>query len=63
MIEGRWEENRDRVMNVDVRAPREFSHVCTQIEREQGRIDWRVRCSENMKHMKKHEFTPVSEIH
>lgn len=63
MIEGRWEENRDRIMNVDVRAPREFSHVCTRIEREQGRIDWRVRCSENMKRMKKHEFTPVSEIH
>lgn len=63
MIEGRWEENRDRVMNVDVRAPREFSRVCTQLEREQGRIDWRVRCSENMQRMKKHEHIPVSEIH
>ena len=44
----------ERLDHVDVRAPREFSHTVTQGEREQGRIDWRVRCSENMENMKKH---------
>ena len=44
----------ERLDHVDVRAPREFSHTVTQGEREQGRIDWRVRCSENMEKMKKH---------
>lgn len=44
----------ERLDHVDVRAPREFSHTVTQGEREQGRIDWRARCSENMEKMKKH---------
>lgn len=44
----------ERLDHVDVRAPREFSYTVTQGEREQGRIDWRVRCSENMEKMKKH---------
>lgn len=44
----------ERLDHVDVRAPREFSHTVTQGEREQGRIAWRVRCSENMEKMKKH---------
>ena len=44
----------ERLDHVDVRAPREFSHTVTQGEREQGRIDWRVRCSENREKMKKH---------
>ncbi len=47
------------VMNVDVRAPREFSHEVTEYQREQGRIDWRVRCSANMKKMAKHEINQI----
>lgn len=44
----------ERLDHVDVRAPREFSHTASELEREQGRIDWRVRCSENMQKMKQH---------
>lgn len=44
----------ERLDHVDVRAPRKFSHTVTAAEREQCRIDWRVRCSENMEKMKKH---------
>lgn len=49
----------ERVENVDVRLPREFSHEVTPSEREQGRIDWRVRNSENMKKIAQHEVTPI----
>ncbi len=48
-----------RLMNVDVRAPREFSREVTQEQREQGRIDWRVRNSENMKKMKTHTVNDI----
>ena len=49
----------ERLMNVDVRAPREFSHEVPEWAREQGRIDWRVRNSENMKKMNRGEVTPI----
>ncbi len=48
-----------RLMNVDVRAPREFSREVTQEQREQGRIDWRVRNSANMRKMAAGEVTPI----
>jgi hypothetical protein len=49
----------ERLDNVDVRAPREFSRTVTQYQKEQGRIDWRVRNSENMKKMKNHEINNI----
>lgn len=49
----------ERQMHVDVRAPREFSHDVTDLQREQGRIDWKVRCGENMTKIAKHEVTPI----
>ena len=58
MAEG-MEDIVERLDHVDVRAPREFSHTVTPLEREQGRIDWRVRCSENMEKMKKHIVNPI----
>ncbi len=58
MAEG-MEDIVKRLDNIDVRAPREFSHTVTELEREQGRIDWRVRCSENMRKMKKNIVNPI----
>lgn len=49
----------ERLDHVDVRAPRQFSHEVTALEKEQGRIDWRVRCSENMQKMRSHEINPI----
>ena len=49
----------ERLDHVDVRAPRDFSHTVTKLEKEQGRIDWRVRCSENMQKMKNHEINDI----
>ena len=49
----------ERLMHVDVRAPREFSREVPEWAREQGRIDWRVRNSENMKKMDRGEVTPI----
>lgn len=49
----------ERLMNVDVRAPREFSHEVPEWAREQGRVDWRVRNGENMKKMARGEVTPI----
>lgn len=49
----------ERLDNVDVRAPREFSRTTTPLQREQGRIDWRVRNSENMKKMKTHTINDI----
>ena len=46
-------------MNVDVRAGHDFSREVADYQREQGRIDWKVRCSENMKKMARHEVTPI----
>ena len=51
----------ERLDHIDVRAPREFSHTVPEWAKKQGRIDWRVRNSENMKKMKKHEVTPIYE--
>jgi hypothetical protein len=49
----------ERLDHVDVRAPREFEHFVTPEERKQGRIDWRVRNSENMKKMKTHTINDI----
>lgn len=49
----------ERLDHIDVRAPREFSHTVEGWQREQGRIDWRVRCSENMKKMKTHTINDI----
>ena len=49
----------EKLMHVDVRAPREFSREVTEYQREQGRIDWRDRCGANMKKMAKREVTPI----
>ncbi len=51
----------ERLANIDVRAPREFSHTVPEWAKENGRIDWRVRNSENMKKMKAGEVTPIYE--
>lgn len=48
-----------RLDNIDVRAPREFSHTVPEWAKENGRIDWRVRNSENMKKMAAGEVTPI----
>jgi len=48
-----------RLDNIDVRAPREFSHTVPEWAKENGRIDWRVRNSENMKKMDAGEVTPI----
>ncbi len=49
----------ERLANIDVRAPREFSHTVPEWAKENGRIDWRVRNSENMKKMKEGVVTPI----
>jgi hypothetical protein len=49
----------ERLANIDVRAPREFSHTVEPWQRKQGRIDWRVRCTENMEKMKRHEVNDI----
>lgn len=48
-----------KLMNVDVRLKHVVNHEVTQLQREQGRIDWRVRCGGNMKKISKHEVTPI----
>lgn len=47
------------LLNVDVRARHEVSHEVMQPQREQGRIDWKDRCSANMEKMAKGEVTPI----
>lgn len=49
----------ERLDHVDVRAPRDFSHTVSKAEKEQARIDWRVRCSENMEKMKTHTINDI----
>lgn len=49
----------ERLDHVDVRAPRVFSRTVTPLEKEQGRIDWRVRNSENMEKMREHVVNPI----
>ncbi|MCI9129928.1 MAG: hypothetical protein HFJ65_06450 [Eggerthellaceae bacterium] len=51
----------ERLDHVDVRAPRQFSHTVTALEKEQGRIDWRVRNAENMRKMKQHVVNDIYE--
>ena len=48
-----------RLDNIDVRDPREFSHTVPEWAKENGRIDWRVRNTENMKKMAAGEVTPI----
>ena len=48
-----------RLDSIDVRAPREFSHTVPEWAKENGRIDWRVRNTENMKKMAAGEVTPI----
>ena len=48
-----------RLDNIDVRAPREFSNTVPEWAKENGRIDWRVRNTENMKKMAAGEVTPI----
>ena len=61
MIGDNWQDNYERVMNVDVRAPREFSHTCTELEREQGRISWSERCTKSMALMREGKFNQLYE--
>lgn len=49
----------ERLMHVDVHAGHDFSYDVPEYARENGRIDWRVRCSENMKKMARGEVTPI----
>ena len=49
----------ERLANIDVRAPREFSHTVPAWAKENGRIDWRVRNAENMKKMKAGVVNPI----
>lgn len=51
----------ERLDHVDVRAPLQFSHTVTALEKEQGRIDWRVRNAENMRKMKQHVVNDIYE--
>lgn len=49
----------EKLMNVDVHLKRDFSRTVSEDQREQGRIDWKDRCSANMKKIAKHEVTPI----
>lgn len=51
----------ERLANIDVRAEREFSREVPEWAKENGRIDWRVRNSENMKKMKTHTINDIYE--
>ena len=51
----------ERLDHVDVRAPRDFSREVSPLEREQGRIDWRGRCSASMEKMRGHEVNDLYE--
>lgn len=59
LIEMALENIVERLDNIDVRAPREFSHTVPEWAKENGRIDWRVRNSENMKKMKTHTINDI----
>ena len=49
----------ERLANIDVRATREFSKTVPQWAKDNGRIDWRVRNSDNMKKMKTHTINDI----
>ena len=49
----------ERLANIDVRAPREFSRTVPEWAKQNGRIDWRVRNGENMKKMKTHTINDI----
>jgi len=59
MIEMATEDIVERLANIDVRAPREFSHTVPEWAKQNGRIDWRVRNSENMEKMKTHTINDI----
>ena len=42
-----------------VHLTRDFSRSVTELEREQGRIDWKDRCGANMKKIAEREVTPI----
>ena len=49
----------DRLMHVDVRKRHEINYKVEPWQREQGRIDWKDRCSLNMSKMARGEVTPI----
>ncbi|MBC2890390.1 hypothetical protein [Gordonibacter massiliensis (ex Traore et al. 2017)] len=49
----------EKLMHVDVRIAGVNKREVTQLEREQGRIDWKDRNSANMKKIAEHEVTPI----
>lgn len=49
----------EKLMNVDVRQPREFSRTVSAEQRGQMRTDWRVRNARNMQKIAKGEVTPI----
>lgn len=49
----------EKLMHVDVRIAGVNNREVTQLEREQGRIDWKDRNSTNMKKIAEREVTPI----
>ena len=49
----------EKLMHVDVRIAGVNTREVTQLEREQGRIDWKDRNSANMKKIAEREVTPI----
>ena len=49
----------EKLMHVDVRIAGVNKREVTQLEREQGRIDWKNRNSANMKKIAEREVTPI----
>ena len=49
----------EKLMHVDVRIAGVNKREVTQLEREQGRIDWKDRNSANMKKIGQREVTPI----
>ncbi|MBX9033330.1 hypothetical protein [Gordonibacter massiliensis (ex Traore et al. 2017)] len=49
----------EKLMHVDVRIAGVNKREVTQLEREQGRIDWKDRNSANMKKIAEREVTPI----
>ena len=49
----------EKLMHVDVRIAGVNNREVTQLEREQGRIDWKDRNSANMKKIAEREVTPI----
>ncbi|MEG1246906.1 hypothetical protein [Gordonibacter sp.] len=49
----------EKLTHVDVRIAGVNSREVTQLEREQGRIDWKDRNATNMKKMEQGKVTPI----